>query len=146
VEGGRLTAHQPTKNQAMLPSLSTHPLASSIKKKRLRGVGGVFRTKSKWELEAPARDEATAHQEAAAGASRGRGSAMRGDATTSQGKQEGSATRSDMTTRRRVKRWWHIKRLWRNEKPRDNQLGKWEATACQEVLIHQEGERQRKYR
>jgi hypothetical protein len=34
----------------MIPSLSTHPLVSSIQKKNLQGVGGVFLTKGKWEL------------------------------------------------------------------------------------------------
>ncbi len=33
----------------------------------------------------------------------------------------------DTTTRRRVERRWHVKRLWHDEKPRDNQPGKWEA-------------------
>jgi hypothetical protein len=39
----------------------------------------------------------------------------------------------DTTTRRHVERRWLIKRLWCDEKPRDNQPGKWEAKECQEV-------------
>ncbi len=62
-EGEWLTAHQPTKSQAMLPSLSTHPLAPSIQKKSLLGVGEVFLTRGKWEVEVQARGEATARQE-----------------------------------------------------------------------------------
>ncbi len=62
-EGGGLTAHQPTENQAMLPSLSTHPLAPGIQKKSLPGAGGVLLTRDKWEVEAPAQGEAMAHQE-----------------------------------------------------------------------------------
>jgi hypothetical protein len=128
-ERGWLTAHQPTKNQSMLPSLSTHPLASSVQKKSLPGLGRVFLAKSEWELEAPVGGEVTVHQEMAAETSRCRGGATRGDATTSRGKQDGGATRDDTTTRRRVKRQWRIKRLWRNKKPRYNQPGKWEVTA-----------------
>jgi hypothetical protein len=41
----------PTKNQATLPSLSTHPLVSSVQKNSLPGVGGVFLTKGERELE-----------------------------------------------------------------------------------------------
>ncbi len=85
-EGGRLTAQQPTKNQAMLPSLSTHPLASSVQKKSLPGAGRVFSTKGKRELEVPTQGEAMMHGEAAVGVLSGRGGATRGDATTSQGK------------------------------------------------------------
>ncbi len=70
----------------MLPSLSTHPLASSVQKKSLPGAGRVFLTKGERELEAPTRGKAMTHQEAAAGALSGRSDAMRGDATTSQGK------------------------------------------------------------
>jgi hypothetical protein len=55
---------------------------------------------------------------------------MRGDATISQGKQEGSGMRGNTTTRQVVKRRWQVKRLWRNMMPCDNQPGKWEAMAC----------------
>ncbi len=41
----------PTKNQATLPSSSTHPQASSVQKKSLPGAGGVFLAKGKRELE-----------------------------------------------------------------------------------------------
>jgi hypothetical protein len=102
----------------MLPSLSTHPLASGVQKKSLLGAGGVLLTKGEQGFEAPAQGEAKAHQEAAASALRGRGGGTRGDATTSRGKQEGGATRGDTTTRRRAERRWYIKRLWRDEKPR----------------------------
>jgi hypothetical protein len=54
--------------------------------KSLPGVGGVFLTKGEWEFEAPAQGEATVCQEAVVGVLRGRGSATRGGATTSQGK------------------------------------------------------------
>ncbi len=80
--------------------------------------------------------EAMAHQEVGAGASRGGGGAMRGDATTGQGKQEGSAARGNTTTRQRIERQWCVNRLWRNEEPSNNHLGKWEAMAHQEVLTH----------
>jgi hypothetical protein len=70
-----------------------------------------------------AQGEATAHQEAAAGASRDGSSAIGGDATTSQGKQEGGAMRCNMTTRRRLKRLRHDK------KPCHNKPGKWEVMA-----------------
>ncbi len=83
---GWLTARQPTKNQALLPSLSTHLLVSGVQKKSLLGVGGVFLTRGKWEVKVLAQGEATARGEAAAGASRGGGGATRGDATTSWGK------------------------------------------------------------
>jgi hypothetical protein len=33
------------------------------------------------------------------------------------------------TTRQRIERQLRIKRLWHNEESRDNQMGKWEATA-----------------
>ncbi len=62
-EGGWLTAHQPTKNQAMLPSLFTHPLAPGVQKKSLPGAGGVFLTRGEWEVEEPARGKAMARQE-----------------------------------------------------------------------------------
>jgi hypothetical protein len=39
----------------------------------------------------------------------------------------------DTTTRRRIKRQWHVKQLWHNKKLRDNQPGEWEAKARQEV-------------
>jgi hypothetical protein len=55
----RLT-HQPTKNKAMLPSLSTHPLAPGVQKKSLPGAGGAFLTRVKWEVEALTRGEAMA--------------------------------------------------------------------------------------
>ncbi len=61
--GGWLTAHQPTKNQAMLPSLSTHPLAPSVQEKSLRGAGAVFLTRCEQKVEAPAQGEAMARQE-----------------------------------------------------------------------------------
>jgi hypothetical protein len=108
--------------------------------------GGFVLARGAQEVEVPAQGEAKAHQEAAAGTSRGGGGTTRGDATTSQGKQEGGATRGDTTTRRHVKRWWRVKRLQHDEKPHDNQPGKREATAHQEILTHQEGERQRDYR
>jgi hypothetical protein len=113
----------------------------SIQKKSLLGAGGVLLARSEREVEAPAHGEAKAHQEVAAGVSRGGGSAKRGDATTSQGKQEGSATRGHTTTRWRIKRQLCIKRLRRDEKQCDNQPGKWEATARQEVLTHRERDR-----
>jgi hypothetical protein len=56
-----LTAHQLTKNQALLPSLSTHPLAPGIQKKSLLGAGGVFLSRDKKKVEALARGKATAH-------------------------------------------------------------------------------------
>ncbi len=59
--GGWLIEHQPTKNQALLPSLSTHPLASSVQKKSLLGAGGVSLIRGKQEVEAPAQGEAMAH-------------------------------------------------------------------------------------
>jgi hypothetical protein len=37
---GWLTAHQPTKNQALLPSLSTHLLVPGIQRKACRGRVG----------------------------------------------------------------------------------------------------------
>jgi hypothetical protein len=77
-----------------------------------------------------AQGEAAAHQDLVAGASRGRGNAMGGDATTSQGKQEGGATRCNMNTRQ------HVKRLQRDKKPHDNKPGKWEVTAREEVVTH----------
>ncbi len=40
-----------------------------------------------------------------------------------------------MTTRLCVERRWRVKRLWRDEKPRDNQPGEWEAKARQEVAV-----------
>ncbi len=70
-----LTAHQPTKNQAVLPSWSTDPLASGVQKKSLPGAGGVFLTRGEQEIKAQARGEATAHQEVETGALRGRGGA-----------------------------------------------------------------------
>ncbi len=73
--------------------------------------------------------EAMVPQEVVAGALRGRGGATRGDATTSQGKQVGGATRGSMTTRWSVERVWCIKRLRCDEKPRNNQPGQWEAMA-----------------
>jgi hypothetical protein len=39
----------------------------------------------------------------------------------------------DTTTRWCVERQWRVKRLWRDEKPRDNQPGEWEAKERQEV-------------
>ncbi len=62
-EGGWFTAHQPTRNQAVLPSLSTHPMAPGVQKKSLPGAGGVFLARGKWEVEAPAQGETTVHQE-----------------------------------------------------------------------------------
>jgi hypothetical protein len=62
--------------------------------------------------------EATVHQEAVVGASRGRGGATGGDVTTSWGKQEGGTTRCDTTTRRPIKMLQHDK------KPQDNKPGK----------------------
>jgi hypothetical protein len=59
--GGWLTAHQPTKNQVLFPSLSTHPLAPGVQKKSLPGAGGVFLTRGKREVKAPVQSEATAH-------------------------------------------------------------------------------------
>jgi hypothetical protein len=53
----------------------------------------------------------------------------RGDATTTQGKQEGGTMRDDMTTRLHIERQLHVKWLRHNEKPHKNQPGKWEATA-----------------
>ncbi len=76
--GGWLTAHQLTKNQALLLSLSTHPLVSGIQKKSLPGVGEVFLRSGKQEVDVPAQGEALGHLEAAAGGSRGGGSATRG--------------------------------------------------------------------
>ncbi len=62
-EGGWLTAHQPIKIQAMLLSLSVHPLAPSVQKKSLPGAGGVFLIRGKQEVEALAQGEAMVHQE-----------------------------------------------------------------------------------
>jgi hypothetical protein len=84
--GERLTTNQPTKNQALLPSLSTHPLVTNVHKKILPGAGGVFLIRGKQEVEVPAGGEAMVCREAAAGMSRGQGGATRGDATTSWGK------------------------------------------------------------
>jgi hypothetical protein len=70
----------------MLPSLSTHPLASIIQKKSLTWAGGLFLTKGKRELEVLMQGEAMTRQEAAAGALSSRGGAKRGNATTSRGK------------------------------------------------------------
>jgi hypothetical protein len=61
--------------------------------------------------------------------------AKRGNVTTSRGKWEGSTTRGDTTSRRRIEKWWHVKRLWHDEKPRDTQPGEWEAKARQEVAV-----------
>jgi hypothetical protein len=72
--------------------------------------------------------------------SRDGGGAMRGDATTSQGK------RGNTATRQQVERQQRVKRLRRKEKPCNNQMGKWKATARQEVMTHQERERRRNYR
>ncbi len=96
---------------------------SGIQKKSLLGAGDVFLTRGKRDVKAPVQGEAAVRQEAAAGTPRGRGGAMRGNATTSQGKQEGGTTRGITTTRRRVKRLWH------NKKPCNNQLGEWEVTS-----------------
>ncbi len=63
-EGEWLTAHQPTKKQAMLPSLSTHPLASSIQKKSLMGVGERRHDNQTAHQEEEAREEVAAQQEA----------------------------------------------------------------------------------
>jgi hypothetical protein len=75
-----------TKYRAMLPSLSTHPLASSVQKKSRPGVGGVFLTKGKRKLEAPTGGEAMMRREAVAGALSDRGGATRGNAINSWGK------------------------------------------------------------
>jgi hypothetical protein len=61
-------------------------LASSVQKKSLPGVGGVFLTKGKRELVAPMQGEAMTHREVVAGKLSGRGGMMRGDATTIRGK------------------------------------------------------------
>jgi hypothetical protein len=129
--GGWLTAHQPTKKQPLFPSLSARLLASRVQKKRPTGVGGVFSTRGKWEVVAPAQGEASARREAVAGVSSGVCVEMRGDGTTttSRGKREGGATRGDTTTRRCVERQWRVKRLLCNEMPCNNQPGIWEATA-----------------
>jgi hypothetical protein len=70
----------------MLPSSSTHPLASIVKKEKPAGGGGFFLKKGERELEAPTRGEAMTRQEAAAGALSSRGGAKRDDVTTSRGK------------------------------------------------------------
>jgi hypothetical protein len=46
----------------MLPSSFTHPLVLGLQKKSLPGVGGVFLTRGKREVEALERSEATARQ------------------------------------------------------------------------------------
>jgi hypothetical protein len=48
--------------------------------------GGLFLTKGEREFEAPTRGEVMTRREAAAGTLSGRGSAKRGDVTTSRGK------------------------------------------------------------
>jgi hypothetical protein len=93
-------------------------------------------TKIETAMEAHEAMQSTACQEAAADASRGQCGATRGDATTSRGKREGGATRGDTTTRQCVERRLRVKRLQHDKKPCDNQPGKWEATARQEVLAH----------
>jgi hypothetical protein len=101
--GGQLTAHQPTKNQALLPSLF-NLLVSSVQKKSLPGAGGVFLTRGEREVVAPAQGEETVCQEAGTGASRGRGGAMRGVATTSPGKRGDTKTRWWAKRQRTIKR------------------------------------------
>jgi hypothetical protein len=113
------TNHKPSID----PIFTTHPLAPGIQKKCLPGAGGVFLTRGKQEVKALAKVEAAAP--------RGRGGVTRGDATTSQGKQEGSAMRGNTTTRWCIKRRWQIKRLWHDKKPRNNQRGVWEAKVRQ---------------
>jgi hypothetical protein len=71
---------------------------------------------------------------------------MRGDATTTRGKQEGGTAGDNTTTRLHVKRRLRVKRLRHNEKPHKSQPGKWEVTACREMLTHPEVERRRDYR
>jgi hypothetical protein len=107
-----------------------------LKEKPVR-AGGVFLSRGKWEILAMARGEATARREVAAGTLRGVGGATRGDATTSRGKRDGSATRSNAATGQCVKRWWRIKRLQHDKKPHNNQPNEWEASAHQEVLTAQ---------
>ncbi len=107
----------PTKNQAKLPSLSTHPQASSVQKKSLPGAGGVFLAKGERELEVaeavrqeamqqPARANERAAQQVATrlpdGTSKGDG-ALRGCGTT----------RSHATTNRVSGRQRHVKRWQR---------------------------------
>jgi hypothetical protein len=55
------------KNQVLLPSLSTYPLAPSIQKKSVPGAGDVFLTRGKQEVEAPVQGEVMVHQEVVAG-------------------------------------------------------------------------------
>ncbi len=63
--GGSQHTNRP-KTKASLPSLSTHPPASCVRKKILPGAGGFFLTRGKREFEAPAQGEATARREAGA--------------------------------------------------------------------------------
>jgi hypothetical protein len=58
---GWFTAHQLTKNQALIPSSSTHLLVPSVQKKSLLGAGGAFLTRDKQEVKVLAQGEATAH-------------------------------------------------------------------------------------
>jgi hypothetical protein len=76
-------------------------------KEKPAGAGGiVFLTRGKREVVVPVRGEAKARQEVAVGASRGIGGAMRGNATPSWCKCEGSVTRRDTTTRQHFERQW----------------------------------------
>ena len=119
----------PTKNQATLPSSSTHPQASSVQKKSLPGAGGVFLAKGERELEVaeavrreamqqPAGANERAAQQVATqlpyGVSKGDG-VLRGC----------GATRSHATTnwasgrRRRVERW----RRWQRSRQKSGNGG-----------------------
>ncbi len=103
-------------------------MAPDVQNISLPGAGGVFLERDKREFEMPAQSEMTACQEVAAATSRGLGGVTRDDATTSRGKLEGGARRGNMTTRWPVQRWWRVKRLRCDEKPRDNQPVKWEVS------------------
>jgi hypothetical protein len=87
----------------MLPSLSTHPLVSSIQKKSLLGVGGVFLTKGKRELEAPTQGEAMTRRKVAAGVLSGRGDTARSDATTKMRGQHNKRRHNNQTARQKAK-------------------------------------------
>ncbi len=134
ISGGRnrRVAHStPTDQKPSIGPIFVHLSAGAQhpKEKPARGGWGILNKRQTGVWGTSARWGKGQSRGAAVGASRGRGSATRGDATTSWGKQEGSATRCNTATRWHIKSWWHIKRLQHDEKPRNNQPSKWEATA-----------------
>jgi hypothetical protein len=122
--GSRGLAHSTPTNQKtkhcshLCPLIHWHPAS----KKSLPGVGGVFLTRGKWEVEVPAGGEAMAHQDGGVvhqkvmlQPARANKRAVQGEATRQpDGPAKGSgAPRGCVTTSSHTK----------------NQLGEWEATA-----------------